>query len=145
MSFLYSLCTNSGSLKLLRFLQWHSLTAKEEWDAAAGCSAMILGTGRGAFAISKGAGSQTVLAPHPPSLPPFLLGVAKLSESWASHLSLSDPDMHSQLLWQPLEKQTVLLTQIALFPIPVPLAKSLPPTCCKDRLSSFLFEGPPPK
>ena len=77
-----------------------------------------------------------------PCLPPCfspLLGVAKLSESWVSRLSLSDPDVHGQLLWQPLEKQTVLLIQIALFLTPVPLAKSLPPTCCKDWLSSFLF------
>lgn len=65
----------------------------------------------------------------PPSLPPSppLLGVVELSESWASRLSLGDPDMHGQLLWQPLEKQTVLLTQIALFPTPVPLTKNTPP------------------
>lgn len=65
---------------------------------------MILGMERGSFDISKGASSQIAFSPHcpsfPPSLPP-LLGVAKLSES----LSLSDPDMHSQLLWQALEKQ----------------------------------------
>lgn len=127
MSFLYSLCTNRGSLKLPRFLQWHSLTAKAEWDAAAGCLQWSWAQEKSSCYLKRGKFTNCFFSPSSLPFLSSLLGEAKLSESWASRLSLGNPDMHGQLLGQTLEKQGVLLTLIALFPTPMPLTKiSLP-------------------
>lgn len=127
MSFLYSLCTNSGSLKLQRFLQWHSLTAKAEWDAAAGCLQWSWAQEKSSCYLKRGKFTNCFLSLSSLPFLSSLLGEAKLSKSWASRLSLGNLDMHRQLLWQPLEKQGVLLVLIALFPTPEPLTKSLSP------------------
>lgn len=127
MSFLYSLYTNSGSFKLWSFLQWHWLTAKTEWDAAAGCFQWSWAQEKSSCYLKRGKFTNCFFSPSSLPFLSSLLREAKLSESRASRLSLGNPDMHSQLLGQPLEKQGVLLTLIALFPTPVPLTKSLSP------------------